>query len=68
MDLLIAILLWIGCISAPGTYTTTQIGDYKTANLSTINAVYQDPVTQNWIWTTYQGQVSQVRIIDPFRD
>jgi len=33
MEMLLAILLWIGCISAPNTYTQSTIDTYATAKL-----------------------------------
>jgi len=30
MEMIIAILLWIGCISAPNSYQQTQINDFTT--------------------------------------
>lgn len=63
MDLIIAILLWIGCISAPNTYSSRAIDDYATTHDPTITSVMGDSTQQSIIWQQYGAAVPYVEII-----
>jgi len=67
MEMLLAILLWIGCISAPNTYTQSTIDTYATDNEPAITYVMGDQSQQTQIWNQYGVAVSNVNIIDPYR-
>ena len=66
-DMLLAILLWLGCISAPNTYTQPQIDVFATQNQVVINEVMSTPPKQEVIWQAYGPQVIYVEVIDPFK-
>lgn len=66
MEMLIAILLWLGCISAPNTYTQASIDTYVNQNQLVINSVLESPTQQLWIWTSHGSYVSEVDVTDPY--
>ncbi len=66
MEMLLAILLWIGCISAPNSYMQAQITDYSTQHEQVINSVMMDAPQQAYIWDQYGQLVPNVDIIDPY--
>ena len=65
MEMLIAILLWLQCITAPHTYTVQQIDGYATTNAQVITAVYNAPPLCADIWQVYGPVVPMVDVIDP---
>ncbi len=65
MDMLIAILLWLGCIQAPNTYTPIVINGHIVDNASAVNAVLSNQAQQGIIWTQYGNVVPTVQIVDP---
>jgi len=65
MGMLIAILLWLQCITAYNTYTTHQIDAYAAANTQVINAIYNSPPASADIWEIYGPVVPTVDVIDP---
>lgn len=67
MEMLIAILLWIGCITAPNTYTQAAIDNYSILNEPVITSVMNDPPQQIAIWDQYSVAVIEVNIVDPFK-
>lgn len=66
MEMLIAILLWLGCISAPNTYTDVQITDYSTQHEQVINSVMANPPQQEYIWNQYGELVPRVDVVDVY--
>lgn len=66
MEMLIAILLWLGCISAPNTYTQAAIDTYVNQNQPVINSVLESPTQQLWIWESHGSFVSEVDVTDPY--
>ena len=67
MEMLIAILLWIGCITAPNTYTQAAIDNYSIINEPVITSVMNNPPQQIDIWQQYGAVVTEVSIVDPFK-
>ncbi|MDZ4744980.1 MAG: hypothetical protein SGJ05_03145 [bacterium] len=65
MEMLIAILLWIGCISAPNSYTTQAIDNYATTNEVVVNSVLSSQAQQQVIWNQYGYAVPSVQVINP---
>ena len=67
MEMLIAILLWLGCIQAPNTYTTSVIDAYTLQNQTVINTVLADQVQQDIIWNHFGVAASEIDIINPYQ-
>jgi len=67
MEMLLAILLWIGCISAPNSYYQGQIDSFSTQHQQVIGCVMESPPQQNYIWLQYGAATESVQVIDPFR-
>lgn len=66
MEMLLAILLWIGCISAPNSYHQSQIDAYSTQHEQVVNSVLMNPPQQIVIWQQYGSQVPYVDVFDPY--
>ena len=66
MEFILAVLLWIGCIQSPGTYTTATIDDYRAAYQPLIQQVQSDSVLAAATWQQYGVATEQVKIINPW--
>lgn len=66
MEMLLAILLWIGCISAPNTYHQTQIDAYTVQNQPVINTVLDNEAQQMVIWQQYGVAATEIEVIEPY--
>lgn len=67
MDMIIAILLWLGCITAPNTYHIDQINTYATQQQPVINSVLTDPPLYDSVWYQYGSIVPEVDVYDPYQ-
>jgi len=67
MEMIIAILLWIGCISAPNSYQQTQINGFTTQHEQVITSVLSSEPQQAIIWQQYGAAVPYVEVDDPYR-
>ncbi|MDZ4744771.1 MAG: hypothetical protein SGJ05_02075 [bacterium] len=67
MEMILAILLWMGCISAPNTYQQSQIDAYTTQGQQVINSVLASQSQQEIIWQQYGAVVPTLDIVDPFK-
>lgn len=66
MEMLLAILLWIGCISAPNTYHQAQIDAYSTQHEQVIDDVMTNQQQQDVIWGQYGIVTTELEIINPY--
>lgn len=66
MEMLLAILLWIGCISAPNSYHQLQIDAYSTQHQQVVNSVLTNPTQQIVVWQQYGALVPYVDVFDPY--
>ncbi len=66
MEMIIAILLWIGVMTSPGHYTQAQYDRMVQENEPTINQVLSDPELSNEVWATKGGEVPGVIIGEGF--
>ncbi len=64
-EMVVAILLWLGVMQAPGAYTTVQFQTYSDQNAGIIQATLADQQASAYVWQTTGALVSEVRIIDP---
>ena len=67
MEMLLAILLWLGCISAPNTYNQSQIDTLESQNQVAISGVMASPTQQAYVWSQYGAVTENVQVIDPYR-
>lgn len=67
MEMLLAILLWLGCITAPNTYYQPQIDAYESQNQAAINGVLASPSQQAYIWSQCGAATENVLVIDPYK-
>lgn len=67
MEMLLAILLWLGCITAPNTYYQPQIDSHANQNQEVINGVMASPTQQEFVWSQYGAATENVQVIDPYR-
>lgn len=49
MEMLLAILLWLGCITAPNTYYQSQIDSFESQNQAAIDGVMASPTQQAYV-------------------
>lgn len=64
-EIVIAILLWLGCIESPGSYSATTIGAYQYQHQPFINYVQTDSILSATIWQQHGSAVEEVKIIQP---
>ncbi len=57
---LLCILLYLGVITSPNTYLTSEIDAYEQANQVQIQHVQADPILTNQILGDYQEQASWI--------
>lgn len=50
MELLVAILVWLGCFEANGTYTASEMEMYIASNHAAVQAIINDPAMQAVVW------------------
>ena len=67
MEMLLAILIWLGCITAPNTYYQDQITAYSNQNQAAINSVMESPPQQEYIWGQYGALTENVQVINPYK-
>lgn len=66
MEFILAVLLWIGCIQSPSTYTTSEIDAYRTTHLQLIEQVQSDSLLAAATWQQYGAATEEVKIIYPW--
>ncbi len=64
MTLLLCILLYIGAIVSPATYTTNEIGQIEQSNIQQIDQIKQDQNLLQSIESSFTNQANSVQIID----
>lgn len=52
MDMIIAILLWMGVVHTGSTYSQAEFNELVNVNQPVIDAVLADPVQQEMVWAT----------------
>lgn len=62
MELLIAILVWLGCFKANGVYTASEMELNITNNYATVQAIINDPAMQAIVWETCGNTVSTITV------
>ena len=67
MEMLLAILLWLGCVTAPNTYYQPEIDSYANQNQAAINGVLASPSQQAYIWSQYGAATENAQVIDPYK-
>lgn len=67
MNMILAILLWLGCIQAPNTYTVQSIDAYAQQHQTVITDVLGNQPQQDVIWSQYGVVVGEVNVIDPYK-
>ncbi|MDZ4744657.1 MAG: hypothetical protein SGJ05_01495 [bacterium] len=67
MQLLLSILLYLGCISAPNSYQLPQVNTYANQHQAFINSVYTTPPLQDYIVQQYGAAATTIEVIDPFK-
>jgi hypothetical protein len=66
MEFILAVLLWIGCIQSPGTYTTSEIDSYRYDHRHLIEQVSADSLLVAATWHQYGAATEEVKIIQPW--
>ena len=66
MEMLLAILLWIGCISSPNTYYQAQIDSYSTQHQQVVDSAMSNQVQREVIWQQYGIAATELEVIDPY--
>lgn len=66
MEMLLAILLWIGCISSSNTYYQTQIDAYSTEHEQVVGSVMSNQAQQEMIWQQYGVAAQELDVFDPY--
>jgi hypothetical protein len=64
LETLLCILLYLGAIVSPGTYTYSQIDDQQTANQVAIDQIHADPVQEQDIVSQFTPQLELLDIYD----
>jgi len=67
VEMLLAILLWLGCITAPNTYYQSQIDSFESQNQAVIDGVMASPTQQAYVWSQCGAATENVQVIDPYR-
>ncbi len=60
MELLRAILVWLGCFEANGVYTASEMEMYIASNHAAVQAIINDPAMQAVVWETCGSTVSTI--------
>jgi hypothetical protein len=60
MELLIAILVWLGCFEANGVYTASEMEMYIASNHAAVQAIINDPAMQAVVWETCGSTVATI--------
>lgn len=66
MEFILAVLLWIGCIQSPGTYTTSTIDGYQATHQQLIEQVRSDSLLAAGLWQQYGAATEEVKLIQPW--
>lgn len=66
MLFLLSVLLWLGVISSPETYTTVQIDTLEYQYQPVIQSVQANPPLADSIWNQYGAAAEEVKIIEPW--
>jgi hypothetical protein len=61
-ETLLCILLYLGAIISPGSYTYSQIDDQQTANQVAIDQIHADPVQEQTIVLQFTPQLEWLDI------
>lgn len=62
MELLIAILVWLGCFEANGVYTASEMEMYIASNHAAVQAIINDPSMQAVVWETCGSAVASISV------
>ena len=64
MELLIAILIWLGCFEANGVYTASEMEMHIASNHAAVQAIINDPAMQIVVWDSC-GSIVPTIIVRP---
>ena len=64
MEVLIAVLLWLGVIEPNGTYTSAGIDERAQLHSSAIASVVSDSIASSYLIETYGAAATSVDIVD----
>ena len=62
MELLIAILVWLGCFEANGVYTASEMEMCIASNHAAVQAIINDPSMQAVVWETCGSAIASISV------
>lgn len=64
MDTILSIFIYMNVVTSPGTYTTTQIGNYEEIYSLTVTTIKGNPEVLNMVISEYEMETASITVID----